>query len=99
MLVVLWQYEVRLDAEADFEALYGRDGAWVELFRDCPGYIDTQLLRAGQPRHYLTIDRWASAADYDAFLGAAHSRYAQINARGDTLTLTERCFGRYETPC
>lgn len=99
MLVVLWEYEVKPGAEAQFEALYGSDGAWVELFRDYRGYLDTQLLRGEQPRHYLTIDRWASAAEYDGFLAAAHDRYARINAQGDTLTLAERRLGRYETPC
>ena len=99
MLVVLWEYEVRAGAEAQFEALYGSDGDWVKLFRDHPGYVDTQLLRGEQPRHYLTIDRWGSAAEYDRFLAAEHARYARINALGDTLTLAERCLGRYETPC
>lgn len=99
MFVVLWEYEVQPGAEVAFEALYGPDGAWVGLFHDYPGYVDTQLLKGEQPRHYLTIDRWASVADYDAFLDAAHARYAEINARGDTLTLAERRLGRYETPC
>ncbi len=54
MLVVLWQYEVRPAAEAEFEVLYGPDGAWVGLFGEHAGYIDTQLLRGEQPRHYLS---------------------------------------------
>lgn len=99
MFVVIWEYEVRPGAEAAFETLYGGDGAWVGLFRDHAGYVDTQLLRGEQPRHYLTIDRWASAAAYDGFLDAAQARYAQVNALGDTLTRAERRLGRYETPC
>ncbi|MBC7989653.1 MAG: antibiotic biosynthesis monooxygenase [Luteimonas sp.] len=102
MNIVAWEYEVRAGAEAAFEALYGADGAWVALFRTHPGYIGTELLRdalevaAGRHR-YLTIDRWRSAADYDAFLASDRTRYAEIDARGDALTASERRVGRYET--
>jgi heme-degrading monooxygenase HmoA len=99
VFVVLWEYEVVPGAEAAFEGLYGPAGAWVEFFRDYPGYVDTQLLRGERAGHFLTIDRWASAAEYDAFLHAARAGYAQLDARGDALTLAERCLGRYETPC
>jgi len=97
--VVVWEYEVRADAEAAFEALYGSDGAWVALFRTHPGYVGTELaveIVAGR-RRYLTIDRWRSAADYDAFLASDRTRYAEIDAQGDALTMSERRVGRYET--
>jgi hypothetical protein len=44
----------------------------------------------------VSIDRWLSAGAYTDFLTAAKPRYAQIDARGDALTLTERCLGRFE---
>ena len=99
MFVVIWEYELHPGAEAAFEALYGAGAAWAGLFRNHDGYIDTQLLRDERPLHYLTIDRWASATGYARFLEAASAQYARIDALGDTLTLTERCIGRYETPC
>jgi len=100
MNIVVWEYEVRAGAEAAFEALYGADGAWVALFRTRPGYIGTELLRdalAAEPPRYLTIDRWRSAADYDAFLASDRARYAEIDAQGDALTASERRVGRYES--
>jgi len=98
MFAVIWEYEVRAGCEAAFEALYG-DGEWVALFRQHAGYIGTELLRdADQPRRFVTIDRWSSAEAYAAFLTAAKPRYEQIDARGDALTLTERCIGTYTTP-
>jgi heme-degrading monooxygenase HmoA len=97
MFVVIWEYEVRAGAEAAFEALYGADGAWVALFRAYAGYRGTELLR-GAGRHYLSIDRWTSAAAYEAFLVAAQSRYAAIDEQGDALTLSERRVGVYTTP-
>lgn len=98
MFVILWEYEVHPGSERAFETLYGHDGAWVGLFRAHAGYLDTELLRDDSARRYLTIDRWVSKADYDGFLDASQSQYAQIDALGDALTLTERRIGRYETP-
>jgi heme-degrading monooxygenase HmoA len=111
MLVVIWEYDVPAGREDAFAALYGNQGAWVGLFREFEGYIGTELLRdarephahdaAGQGParvvHFMTIDRWTSQAAYDAFLTAAESRYAHIDARGDALTAAERCLGRYTT--
>ncbi len=98
MFVVIWEYVVRAESIADFEALYGADGGWAALFREHPGYHGTELLRDEAPGRYLTLDRWRSEADYEAFLRAASPRYAALDAQGDALTLEERRIGRC-TPC
>ena len=109
MYVVIWEYDVRDGCDAAFAALYGDQGEWVALFREFEGYIGTELLRdARQPParetaahgppqafRFVTIDRWVSPAAYDAFLTAAKSRYAHIDARGDALASAERCIGRF----
>ena len=95
MFAVLWQYQVRPGSEPAFEALYGARGDWMALFSAHPGYLGTELLRGESSGEYLSIDRWASQADYDAFLAADQPRYAEIDARGDALTLSERRIGRY----
>ncbi|GAB3347614.1 antibiotic biosynthesis monooxygenase family protein [Lysobacter tyrosinilyticus] len=98
MFVAIWEYEARAGCEAAFEALYGSDGEWVALFREYDGYVGTELLRdVGHSNRFVTIDRWSSADAYAAFLTAAKPRYAQIDARGDALTLSERCLGRFTT--
>lgn len=99
MFVVIWEYELHPGAEAAFEALYGASGAWVGLFSTHVDCIDTQLLRDERPHHYLTLDRWTSATGYARFLDAEPAQYARIDALGGTLTLNERCIGRYESPC
>ncbi|MBU8976853.1 antibiotic biosynthesis monooxygenase family protein [Lysobacter sp. FW306-1B-D06B] len=93
MHVIVWEYEVRPGSEAAFEAMYGADGDWVALFRTFPGYLGTELLR-GDGR-YLTLDRWRSEQDYTAFRAHLPSRYAELDARGDALTLTERPLGTF----
>ncbi|HVI58664.1 MAG TPA: antibiotic biosynthesis monooxygenase [Luteimonas sp.] len=98
MHVVIWEYEVRAGGEAAFEALYGPGGDWVALFRAHAGYLGTELLRDPESGRHLTIDRWTSEAAYAAFLAAAAPRYADIDARGDALTVGERRVGAY-SPC
>jgi heme-degrading monooxygenase HmoA len=98
MFAVIWEYEVREGCAAAFAALYGVDGDWVALFREYDGYIGTELLRdTDQPRRFVTIDRWSSAEHYAAFITAAKPRYEQIDARGDALTTSERCLGRFNS--
>lgn len=95
---VIWEYDVRPQDDAAFVALYGADGAWTALFREHRGYAGTELLRDERVSgRYLTIDRWASAADYDAFLASRPARYADLDRRGDALTVAERLVGRYTT--
>ena len=98
MFVVAWEYAVRPGSESAFEALYGQQGAWVALFGEYPGYLGTELMRNLETGAYLTLDRWRSAADYDAFQQAAAPGYAEIDARGDALTLEERRVGSYTLP-
>ena len=95
MFVVIWEYEVRPGAEPAFEALYGAQGGWVRLFGEFPGYVGTELLKDERPGVYLSLDRWRSETDYAAFLQAARPRYAELDAEGDALSLSERRIGRY----
>ena len=68
MFVVVWQFEIAEDKVAGFEAAYGADGAWAQLFRTSPEYLGTELLRdAYVPGNYLTIDRWSSEQAFRAF--------------------------------
>ncbi len=97
MYAVVWEYEVRPEHAAAFEALYGADGDWARLFRRADGYLETRLYRdAARPMLYLTIDRWLSRAAYEAFARAAGPAYAALDRRGDALTVRERHLGAFD---
>lgn len=99
MYVIVWEYEVRVDAAAAFERLYGADGGWAALFRRHPGYLGTELLHDAQAsQRYLTLDRWRTQAEYETCLAAARADYAALDAEGDALTLREQCLGRFRAP-
>ena len=95
---VAWSYRVVAGCEGAFEALYGAQGAWCRLFARSPAYLGTQLLRdAGDPRTYVTLDRWASRAEYDVFLQDVREAYADIDRAGDALTEVESRLGSFDS--
>ena len=97
MHVVLWSYRVAPGCEADFQALYAADGDWSRLFGRSPAYLGTQLLRdAAEASRFVTIDRWRSRDDYDAFLESERPAYATLDARGDALTVEEMRIGAFD---
>jgi heme-degrading monooxygenase HmoA len=98
MYVIIWEYQVKADRSAEFETIYGENGAWVELFKNGSGYLGTELLHdSRQLSHYLTIDRWASAVDYEKFLSQRRKEYDELEAQCEGLTEQETLLGKWET--
>jgi heme-degrading monooxygenase HmoA len=96
MFVVVWQFEVTEDNVADFEAAYGAEGSWAQLFRTSPEYHGTELLRdAYVPGSYLTIDRWTSDEAFRTFRKEHDSEYETLDRRCDALTSKETRVGAY----
>jgi heme-degrading monooxygenase HmoA len=96
MFVVVWQFEIAEEKVAAFEAAYGPEGAWAQLFRNSPNYLGTELLRdAYIPFTYLTIDRWASEDDFRAFRKDHDTEYEVLDRASDSLTSRETRIGAY----
>lgn len=93
--VILWEFRVRPGSEPAFEAAYGANGDWARLFRKAPGYLGTELLRAAQEGRYLTVDRWASRAEFEAFRDAHRQEYGALDARCEELTIAETPMGTF----
>ena len=97
MLLILWEFRVRPGGEAAFERAYGPGGAWERLFASAEGWLGTDLLRdEADPGRYLTLDRWTSAAAYDAFRAGHREAYGALDRECGTLTADERLVGRFE---
>ncbi len=96
MFVVVWQFEIAEDKIAAFEAAYGPQGAWAQLFRSSPEYRGTELLRdAYVSGNYLTIDRWASEEAFRAFRKEHDAAYETLDRACDDLTARETRIGAY----
>ena len=96
MLIVIWEYHVKIVHLADFERVYAPNGAWAELFRKGKGYLGTELIRDVQdPHRFLTIDRWTSAEEYNEFLSNWQSEYKVLDAQCEDWTENESLLGRW----
>jgi heme-degrading monooxygenase HmoA len=96
MFVVVWQFEIAEDKIAGFEAAYGAEGSWAQLFGKSANYLGTELLRdAYEPGRYLTIDRWASEQDFRAFRKEHDQEYESLDRACDDLTAKETRVGAY----
>lgn len=98
MFLVLWEYEVKPGSEKLFEKVYGPAGDWARLFRTDSHHRETRLLH--DPRRtniYLTLDFWASRDSYEKFMAIHKTEYQSIDSLGETLTVSERRLGAYES--
>ena len=98
MYVILWEFEVRAERAGEFELAYGPSGAWARLFAKGDGFLGTELLHDHEARcRYVTIDRWASRAAFEAFGERYREQYAELDARCEALTERETLIGRFGT--
>ena len=96
MFVVVWQFEIAEDKIADFEAAYGSEGAWAQLFRSSSDYQGTELLRDAYVQgNYLTVDRWASEEAFRAFRRDHDAAYERLDRSCDDLTSRETRIGAF----
>jgi heme-degrading monooxygenase HmoA len=96
MFVVVWQFEIAEEKITAFEAAYGPEGTWAQLFRSSPSYLGTELLRnAYVPGSYMTIDRWKSEEDFRAFRKEHDADYEALDRSCDALTSRETRIGAY----
>jgi hypothetical protein len=85
MMIRVWEYDVRADAAADFERVYGADGAWARLFSCSDGFEGTELFASVvTPGRYLTVDRFRDEASWRRF---------QVEHRMAYLALDAECAG------
>lgn len=94
--VYVWEFTVAPGREQEFLAAYGPAGAWAELFRRSPGYIETLLLQDRVvPGRFVTIDRWSSQGAHEAFLAMYRADYEALDRACESLTQHESSLGSY----
>ena len=99
MYVVLWRFRPVVGQESEFERAYGPSKEWAQLFHRGDGYLGTELLLRrsdAESREYLTLDRWASRAAYEAFRVRRSGEYRRLDPRLEELTEEEIFLGTFE---
>ncbi len=95
---IAWIFHLKPNRQRVFRRIYGPAGNWAQLFGKDPHYIGTDLLRhPGDPRCYLTMDRWTSRSAYHNFKKQHRKEYAALDARCEALTLREIKIGEFPT--
>lgn len=94
MVEIIWEFVVKEEARGQFELAYGPGGAWSKLFARCPGFRGTTLLRdTKNPRRYLTIDLWETAAQREQALTEHKAEYSDLDAAFADWTESETAVG------
>jgi quinol monooxygenase YgiN len=66
MIAIMWQFEVKMGREDEFEALYGADGDWTTLNRPTRSYLGSSFLRdQARPSRYVVIEYWSEMLVYE----------------------------------
>lgn len=96
MFAYIWEYQIDPRATETFEAVYGPEGEWIQLFSKSRKYLKTELLKdQSTPNRYLTIDYWASREDLSKFRETYSREYARLDKICDALTVSEKQIGEF----
>ena len=90
---IIWTYDIVPEHEAEFRAAYGSNGTWAQLFASAQGFICVELLHSNE--RYATIDRWESAAAFDAFQREQGEAYKALDAKLAHLTRAQQRIGAF----
>jgi len=94
----IWEFRVKPQHLAEFEAAYGPEGDWLRLFRTDPGYLGTELLRDREdPFRFITVDHWTSREACRAFRERCRPEYEALDGRCAGFTASERHLGDFDT--
>jgi heme-degrading monooxygenase HmoA len=91
MMIRVWEYDVPEAAAADFERVYGAEGAWAQLFSSSDGFDGTELFASvSNSGRYLTVDRFRDEASWRRFQAEHREAYLALDVKSERLTVAER---------
>jgi len=91
---IVWEYEVRPEAVAEFDRVYGASGPWVEFFRRSPEYVATELYKStAAVTRFITVDVWRDRPAYEQFRKTFAKDYAALDNACEKLLKHERTLG------
>jgi hypothetical protein len=95
--VRVWKFRPPPDWQEEFAIAYGANGVWSGLFGKAKGYLGTSLYRPSEPGGWwLTIDRWNSAPDFEAFGYHFGEEYRALDAELEGVAGDEEFIGAFE---
>jgi heme-degrading monooxygenase HmoA len=93
----IWRFRPPQGREQEFANAYDGRGAWATMFAKARGYRGTSLLKPTEPgRWWLTIDRWDSLSDFEAFSHDFGKEYRALDAELEDVAGEEEFVGAFE---
>jgi heme-degrading monooxygenase HmoA len=93
----VWKFHPPEGREQEFAQAYSANGPWAVLFSRARGYRGTRLLKPVEPGGWwLTIDRWDSAGDFEAFGRDLGDEYRALDAELEGVAGEEEFVGAFE---
>ena len=94
--VIVWEFRINPQTEAEFVKHYGPDGSWARLFREARGYIRTELMRdVSDPSRFVSFDYWQSEEEFTRFREQNRAEYERLDKKFDSLTEKETRLGEF----
>ena len=94
--VIVWEFLVRQDREAEFVQKYGPEGVWARFFRSSAGYIRTELVRdVAVEGRLLTLDYWRTEEKFRQFKQQNLAEYERLDKEFEGLTEQETRLGAF----
>jgi heme-degrading monooxygenase HmoA len=94
--VIVWEFRVRPDREAEFVEKYGPEGAWARFFRGSAGYIRTELVKdVAADLRFLTLDYWQTEEEFNRYRQLNLAEYERLDKEFAGLTETETRLGAF----
>jgi heme-degrading monooxygenase HmoA len=93
----VWKFRPPEGGEDAFAKAYAGDGVWARLFGRSTGFLSTSLLRSTETGGWwLTMDRWTTEADFDAFQRDFGEEYRALDTELEGVAGDEEFVGTFE---
>ena len=93
----VWKFRPRAGREQEFAGAYSGSGRWADLFGKAKGFGGTTLLRPTENGGWwMTIDRWESLSDFEAFQRDLGDEYRALDAELEGVAGEEEFVGAFE---
>lgn len=93
MVVIIWEFKVKLENVMAFEDFYNSKGKWAKLFSKSQDFLGLELLKNSEKGTYLTIDRWNSLGDFEKFRLRFEKEYQVLDQLCKNFTISEQKVG------
>jgi heme-degrading monooxygenase HmoA len=94
--VIVWEFRIKPEREAEFVRHYSPDGSWAQFFRRSNSYIRTELVRDVADRlRFLTLDYWKSQSEFKKFREQNLAEYERWDRELEGLTEKETRLGSF----